>query len=409
MPIIAGVYSLSESSRISRPKKIIQSMLSDCIQISLYETQYCSLATGYKPQEQSLEVVSTNPMSGLVLLGRIHTFNELSGKPTCKSIVDYIVDSKDLILSSKGRWLANNVWGNYIIVLVDDKKRRVWIFRDPTGLASLFYIKTEDFIIFASQLSALTAAVQETLKLDYEFLSSYVIWGSHTTPRTPLQGVRELEPGNMMEISMSGARTDLFWNPTHYIDVSQANKTMIGVSLGEILQNILAICIKGTKGVYLDLSGGIDSSALLASLANPKRTNSINLIAATVYHPSIASASELNYAREVANSLNMDLVELNGEDYLPFSELFNLKRHRKWDRPSAQLLQLSLHEKHAATARQFRCDSYINGFGGDQLFQAKTGSPIYLCDYVTPRKLKKLLYELRSTCKQEGIPYISAL
>lgn len=408
MPIIAGTYSLSGEPHVNRSNKIVQTMLRGCAQTSFYNNRNLHFGIGINEKEVDSNLLSKNITSGLCFTGGIHRSEDLQGKKSSDSVLDYLVNAKDMILHTKGKWLTGNVWGDYIIVIEDIEKSNLFIFRDPTGLNALFYTKKDQCIIFASELSALVSAIQDNLELDFEYLASYVIWGPHTTFRTPFKEVSELEPGMLIEISPSGLRSELCWNPIQYFDFHEQDKSINSFSIKELLQRVLACLTSEARGVYVDLSGGLDSSALLALLTKSKPSSS-KLIATTVYYPSIASASELRYAREVSNFLHIDLVELNGEDYLPFKEILDSEKFRKWDRPSAQLLQLSLHEKHASIAGQFDCDLYINGFGGDQLFQARPTIPLYLCDYMSSLKFAELFSEVKSASKQMCVPFLSVM
>lgn len=341
---------------------------------ALLETPSCLIASGTKG-DQSNSVRRDTSLA--VIAGR--AFLRGTGR---RLTIENLIEAKDLIVTSGGQWLAKHVWGEYIIAIVDHSLQKLWLFRDPTGLATLYFARTKNHFVFCSNLVNLVSLLPEKPAFDHEFLSCYVLYGAHATNRTPFLGVKELRPGQFVEVSSAGLSEKTFWNPIALANSTESSTLYDSMHLRKDFFNTVGTCLANEGPVYIDLSGGLDSSALVAA-ARYQLPKSTTVIAGTVFHPSIASATELQYAREVASKFPIKLIELNGENLLPLSPA--TRPTRKWDRPSAQILHLRLHEEHAKIAEDHGCKTVANGYGGDQVFHAKLDRLHHLGDYLSVR------------------------
>lgn len=91
---------------------------------------------------------------------------------------------------------------------------------------------------------------------------------------------------------------------------------------------------------------------------------------------------------------------VNGEDSLPLTP--TREGLPRWDRPTAQLLHLRLHELHRATAGPGA--DFANGYGGDQVFMAHPAQPIHLSDDLLLRRPRRFFCEAVATSEWTGLP-----
>lgn len=302
--------------------------------------------------------------AGVAVAGRVHP---LPLTRTAEIVhVSTIAAAREEILRSKGASVTRRVWGRYVIAIADDEQ--LLLCRDPMGLATLFYSRIGDTIFFATEALTLRRIGRVT-QFDTRFLAAFLLHGLYTTARTPFPGIKQVPPGHVAVISRRGLQVRPFWRFIDHIEQP------IG-SIRDTFVSVVANCGAESKGIYLDVSGGLDSSALLAATATtaPAATR---VIAATLYHPSTAAATELTYAQAIADRHAVRLLPIDGEQHLPFTPI---TVHRAFDTPSPHLLHLHLHVHHAALARELGCDIFMNGFGGDQVFQASTRSPLHTAD-----------------------------
>ena len=212
----------------------------------------------------------------------------------------------------------------------------------------------------------------------------------------------ELRPGEELRANAKGFISKPFWNP---IDASRNHsQSQPSVSsLRHTLLNVLSDSLPEQTGVYIDLSGGLDSSTLAAGIA-AIRDRFDHVIAATVVHKSVGAANELQYARTVATTLNVPLLEINGEEHLPFSNGYSgaIARHK----PIPQVLHRALHEAHSNLAEEHGCTTFVNGYGGDQLFQSQSHLPLHLSDHLIAGSYRLFWEELQHWCRNLSLPYL---
>jgi len=390
MPNITGIYYFNTG--IQKGNNLKNNFIS-----LLYSSLNCNIFLAKEHNNKNFKPLIYQPNNGVIIIGHINSFDKKS-----KLYSNQIAKAKKLIINSNGKWLADNIWGDYVIILIEEENNSLSIYRDPIGYATIYYLVTDQYIIFSTKLELFAIYNENILLKDIGYLTSFIVYGSQTTSQTPFLNIKELEPGNMLKITKTKIKKEIFWDPIDHV----SNQYTRSFTLHHKLKETIIKYVNESKGIYLELSGGLDSSTLLSVLCDISKYTKQKIIASTVYYPSIAAANELIYAREIAKSFEVTLVEVNGENYLPFTNLLKNELLYNWDKPSAQLLQLSLHKYHTELAKHFNCENVFNGFGGDQLFQAKYDNPIYLCDYLLNCNFKHLLVEATSISYNDGVPLI---
>jgi asparagine synthase (glutamine-hydrolysing) len=157
--------------------------------------------------------------------------------------------------------------GPFAVALYDEEEGRLLLARDRLGEKPLIYWTGGERLLFASDLRSLVAAGVPA-SLSPEALDEYFYYGFVPEPRTPLQGVRKLEPGHLLRVERSSSWTvseTVWWvppfSPRPTANVLRA-AALLRSAVGE------QVCADGAVGVAL--SSGIDST-LLAALAAESR------------------------------------------------------------------------------------------------------------------------------------------
>ena len=252
-----------------------------------------------EPMDQPLE------QEGTVLLfnGEIYNYRELAAE------LGVAADSEgEVLLTAWRRWGGDFVLrlrGMYAIAVIEPKKGRVSLFRDPSGKKPLFYLVQKERILFASEAKALYSF--KPFFLERRHLVQYLGFQSTVSPHTLDREVRKLEPGERIELSLDpdgkwkmedGKRKgneelrgknsvphSSFLIP-HSIDdpwlstpIRYRDEESAASAVEEALREAVSLRIPGKVPWGVLLSGGLDSS-LVAALAaergeGPIRTFSI--------------------------------------------------------------------------------------------------------------------------------------
>jgi asparagine synthase (glutamine-hydrolysing) len=166
-----------------------------------------------------------------------------------------------------------------------DRKRRVLrLFRDRLGMRPLYWTEVGSLFLFASELKALRACADFAPALDRDAVAAYLRRRCVPGPHTIYRGVRMLEPGSILTVDAK-AEPDIqpYWSLEDVVRAGQANRFEgSGAEATEQLDRLLCDAVArrtGKEPVGTFLSGGIDSSVLLAMLqaVAPGRAHSFTI------------------------------------------------------------------------------------------------------------------------------------
>ena len=262
-----------------------------------------------------------------------------------------------------GAACAGEMRGMFGFAIWDDRKKRLVLARDHSGIKPLFYAITQaGDIVFGSEIKAVLASGMVDAELDERAVSEWFALGLVSGDRTLYRDVRKLEPGSTLVWQDGRVRVERYWRAPSYVpggqspvDLGQAASEYWGrfvESVGIMLMSDVPL------GVFL--SGGIDSSLLVAAMrelgVDELRTFSVGFAE--------AEASELPFARIVASTFRTDHHEVTCDADQFFEALPRLTRHR--DHPltfSASIPLFFVSELAASSVKVV-----LTGEGSDELF-----------------------------------------
>src|SRR5581483_5714602 len=88
--------------------------------------------------------------------------------------------------------------GMFGLALLDRRRRRLLLARDPMGMKPLYYAATPRGIVFASEAKALLACGLVQAEADWEALNIYFAGSYIPAPMTCFQSIRRLRPGEFL-------------------------------------------------------------------------------------------------------------------------------------------------------------------------------------------------------------------
>ncbi len=262
-----------------------------------------------------------------------------------------------------GAACAGEMRGMFGFAIWDDRKKRLVLARDHSGIKPVFYAITQaGDIVFGSEIKAVLASGMVDAELDERAVSEYFALGLVSGDRTLYRDVRKLEPGCTLVWQDGRVRVERYWRAPAYVlgsrspvDLGQAASEYWGrfvESVGIMLMSDVPL------GVFL--SGGIDSSLLVAAMrelgVDELRTFSVGFAE--------AEASELPFARIVASTFRTEHHEVTCDADQFFEALPRLTRHR--DHPltfSASVPLFFVSELAASSVKVV-----LTGEGSDELF-----------------------------------------
>ncbi len=157
--------------------------------------------------------------------------------------------------------------GMFAFCILDKHNNKLIIARDRAGKKPLYLYKHNKLLLFASELNAIKAGV-ENIKIDETEISSYLRNGFFFKTTTPYKNITELEAGYIYEIDIDS----LDIQKNKYFDILDFYKQDKTSDFNDAKSKLDCILHKSVKDRLLSsdlevgafLSGGIDSSLIVA-------------------------------------------------------------------------------------------------------------------------------------------------
>lgn len=171
--------------------------------------------------------------------------------------------------------------GMFAYAIWDSRKNELFLARDRFGKKPLYYAERPDGLYFASELKSLRAA-GIGLPVDSYALKLYLQFGYIPDPWSPFEGVHKLEPGSWLLVR-DGRKVDgrRYWRlpPPREDEPADLDEAAVCEELRQVFDESVRLRMIADVPLGAFLSGGIDSSLVVASMARqstqPVKTFSI--------------------------------------------------------------------------------------------------------------------------------------
>ena len=197
--------------------------------------------------------------------------------------------------------------GMYAIALHDPAERRLVLARDPFGIKPLYYAETKQGFAFASEPHALIEAGLVAPRVN-RMRALEMLQLQFTTGRSGvLDGIERVLPGETIVVSGGKVveRRRLPALPAGGVEACDEDEAL--ARLDAAFEDSVNVHQRSDVPYGMFLSGGVDSSAVLAMMA---RLNDRPVRAFTVGFPGTEARDERAHARAVAQAVGAEHVEV---------------------------------------------------------------------------------------------------
>ena len=173
------------------------------------------------------------------------------------------------LYEEQGSGCVTPLRGMFAFAVWDASTETLLLARDRFGIKPLYVINAPWGIAFASELKALHAARLTSRELDWEAMDAYFQLGYLPAPASPFVDVRKLEPGHTLVWRRQGDTVvRRYWQfPTPDGASAHQRTNDAEARVREWLDGSVAAHLVSDVPVAVFLSGGLDSSAVAASMA----------------------------------------------------------------------------------------------------------------------------------------------
>ncbi len=347
--------------------------------LGIQRLRVIDLATGDQP------IYNEDRSVVVVLNGEIYNFEELRSRLRgsghefrTKGDTEVIVH----LYEEEGVDCVRSLHGMFAFALWDGERRRLLLARDRVGKKPLFYSHRPQALSFASELRSLLQDPEVPREVDYQALDCFLAYQYVPAPLSAFKAIRKLAPASTLVMEGGEVTISRYW------DLDYSRKRPVG-DVAEVHHEIRETLRRATRrrmiadvplGAFL--SGGVDSSAVVAAMAQqstqPVKTFSIGFD----YQP----FNELPYAKQVAEQFGTEhhefVVKPDLTEVIP-----RIVRH--YGEPFADSSAVPSFYVSELTRRHVTVA--LNGDGGDESFG---GYNRYVSNLMS-RRLERLPHSLR--------------
>lgn len=305
----------------------------------------------------------------IIFNGEIYNFAQVKNQ-----IINYQFKTKsdtEVILAAYKQWGKNCVHrfnGMFAFAIWDKQKKELFIARDRLGVKPVYYYKSVNTFLFASEVRSLLVSGLVPEKINHNVLCDYFTYQTVHAPQTMVKDVMMLMPGHFVSISQSKFEIEEYWSITKNISNESEGK-----SYNEVCKDVNTLFYESVERRLVSdvpfgafLSGGIDSSAVVGMMSRimtqPVKTFTV------VFDES--EFSEAVFAKQIADRFKTEHHEflLKPEDFLQqLPEAMNSLDHPSGDGPNSYIV--------SKITRQAGVTMALSGLGGDELF---AGYPVFM-------------------------------
>ncbi len=354
----------------------------------------CLLKTTPQASFEQLPCVSDRGRYAVALDGRIDDRVDLAAALKLDPSTLATLPDSEMLLASYRKWgkhCVDRITGDFAFAIWDSTQQELFCGRDPIGVRMLHYYCDGRRFIAATEISQILSIV----KAEPDPVSIALFLDSRSAPpeRTFLEGIKKLPGGCQMTVSTAGPKVEIYWNPDPSDVLALKDDREYEERFLAIFKESVRSRMNSAGPVAISLSGGMDSTSILATAEHMRRTDSPDLPELRYYSNVYKDMDEVDETEYIRPTVEMygtpgKMIESGqfDDDSLGSSPL-GLRRAEPHIAPHEES-----HRKLFGEAQRNGSHVLLTGLGGDEVFTAGSG---YLVDLFRAFNLRAIRREWR--------------
>ncbi len=239
--------------------------------------------------------------------GEIYNYVELKNSLKLKGYIFQTDTDTEVILAAYlayGEECVKFFDGMFAFVIWDELKKKLFCARDRFGEKPFFFFKNESKFIFASEMKAIFSCnIQKNTssKMIYNYLAYDIVEAPDDKTRTFYEEIHQLPPAHYFTIDLNGKIVkNKYWD----IDINKQTKLSNAESIEyfkELLNTSILRRMRSDVEVGTSFSGGLDSSALVASITTLFPNQTLNTFTARFKDQNYDEGNYINHVKQKFN------------------------------------------------------------------------------------------------------------
>ncbi len=244
--------------------------VSDGIGMGMRRLRIIDLDSGHQP------VCNEDGTVWTVFNGEIYNYAELRRELEGRGHRFYTSSDTEVIVhlyEEHGDDCVKFMRGMFGFAIWDLRAERLLLARDRLGIKPLYYVVCGERLCFASELKALLEIEGMKRAFDWPAVGHLVSFLTTPHDQSIISGIRKLPPAHILTVTRDGARMKIseYWD-VRFEPESGRSEESFAEELRSILDESVRLHCVAEVPVGAFLSGGIDSSAVVATMARHTRT-----------------------------------------------------------------------------------------------------------------------------------------
>ncbi|HUQ30797.1 MAG TPA: asparagine synthase (glutamine-hydrolyzing) [Pyrinomonadaceae bacterium] len=322
-------------------------------------------------------MVSADGRYSLTFNGEIYNYREVKKELEARGVRFQTETDTEVLLAAFIEWgerCLPRLNGMFAFAIWDDSERTLTLARDRLGIKPLYYARVwgKDggaSFIFASEVKAILATGLMERAIDTESLHQFLTFLWTPDPHTLFRGIRKLPPAHVLTLRCADGDDDVSvreWWDVSFDEIEEGRtEEWWQEQVFETLNRVVGMEMVADVPLGSFLSGGIDSSSIVALMKNHSRgrkvsTYTIGIEAEDLRYDIIPD--DVAWARRVNEFLSTDYHEImlkpDVADLLP-----KLVYHM--DEPA---IDMAIPSYLVSRAARETLTVMLSGMGGDEVF-----------------------------------------
>ena len=332
----------------------------------------------------------------VVIDGRIDNRDDLRAALNVRGYRPRVDTDPELVLRAYECWGENfprELAGDFAIAVWDGTRRRLVCVRDPLGVKPLYYHADESTFRWSSEPQAILADPEVPRTANEAMVAEMLAGFLVSREDTLWVSVKRVPPAHTVTVDARGIRLARYWPPESLADIRYACDVDYALHFRALLEEAVRGRLRAVGPVASHLSGGIDSSSVVALAQRLLRSGSppAPLEAFTQTFPALPR-DERPFAEEVASRCGTKWHALMPDP--PGPEYYAAQARRYLDFPDYPNGAAGNHAISRLAASN-GCRVILTGVWGNAFLE---GSTAHLADSLSGGRLVEAIRCARSDC-----------
>jgi asparagine synthase (glutamine-hydrolysing) len=363
---------------------------------------HCMLRTTPESIEEHQPLTNEDESLVLVMDGRVDNWEELRKDFRTRGVTLRSHADAELVLRAYELWgrdSLDHIDGDFAILIWDAHRQEAFAARDRMGSKPLNYQWYGKTLVFSSELHAILINDQVEQSVNEGMLAEFLAAEWYSRNETLWEGIMRLMPAHLMICGAAGPRTESYWEPDIWRTLPYTKDAEYIEHYRDLLIDSVRRLSRSHMPVAIEVSGGLDSSAIFCIAEHLRRAGRLIDSVADGYTLPFRDdqkANETSYVQAIVDYLDKPIREVP-PSRVPLS-WFSQRAHAYLDFPgfpNATMAESLLAEASSRGSRVI-----LNGVGGDEWL---AGSRLYYAEALGELRWAELFASCKRDIKEYGL------